>query len=462
MEEYNDFIKKKQIKNGHYGFYYHRDNMTPLLFDYQKDLVMWALRKGKSALFTMTGTGKTYMEIEFSRVVFNEKGINVLIVAPLAVSEQIIEIAISDFGLTINKVKEKGSVDGISIINYDALHMVDVNNYGCIVLDESSILKSYSGKIRNSIIEMFTDYPFKLAATATPSPNDYMELGNHAEFLDVMKRREMLAMYFVHDGAETAKWRLKKHAEELFWEWVATWAAVMNMPSDLGYSDDGFMLPKLNEELVKIKTGMHFGNGFFSLPANTLSERREARRGTIDNKVDWIRRKVDSSNEIFLVWCDLNDESKAIAEAIKGSVEITGSDTDEHKSTNMLAFSKGNIRCLVTKPKIAGFGMNWQVCHNVIFCGLSDSFEQYFQAVRRCWRFGQKQQVNVWIVTTDVENKTLENIKRKEEETENMYVQMKNKVSEYLIKDLKEQDVDCSKYMPRITMVLPEWMKEKV
>lgn len=463
MEDYKEFIKNKQIKNNHFGFHVDREELTPILFDFQKDLVVWALRKGKSALFTMTGTGKTYMEIEFAKVLYEQKDIDSIIVAPLAVSEQIIEIAKDDFNITITKAKNNKYAKGISIINYDALHLIDVSHYGAVILDESSILKSYSGKIRNFIIDTFKDYKYKLAATATPSPNDYMELGNHAEFLDIMKRREMLAMYFTHDGSETSKWRLKKHAEEVFWEWVATWSAVMNMPSDLGYSDDGFILPQLKEEVVTLDTDMHFGDGIFTAPANTLSERREARRGTIENKVEWIKNKVESNKgDKFLIWCDLNDESTAISKAIQGAVEITGSNTNEFKSENMLNFSKGKIDCLVTKPKIAGFGMNWQVCNNVIFCGLSDSFEQYFQAVRRCWRFGQKKQVNVWIVTTDVENKTLENIKRKEEDTENMYVKMKNKVNEYLLKDLMNQDIDSDRYLPRVEMKLPKFIKEVV
>jgi len=456
---YKDFIKNKQTVNHHYGFFVKDEDINPMLFDYQRTLVKWALRKGKSALFTMTGTGKTYMEIEFARIIFEKKNKNVLILAPLAVSEQIIKIAKTEFNLKINRIKESGNGDGISIVNYDSMHLVDVNNYSAVILDESSILKAYSGKIRNSIIDSFKNYDFKLAATATPSPNDYMELGNHSEFLDVMSRKEMLSMFFIHDGAETSKWRLKKHAEDWFWEWVATWSAVMNMPSDLGFSDEGFKLPALKENMIKLKTDIKFGVGFFGNPATTLGERREARRKTLTNKIEWIKNKVESNkDEIFLIWCDLNDESKAIKDAINGCVEITGSDSDEHKTKNMLDFADGKINCMVTKPKIAGFGMNWQVCHNVIFCGLSDSFEQYFQAVRRCWRFGQKKEVNVYIVTSDAENKTLENVKRKEKETEDMYIQMKNKVVEYLQKDLMEQDIDSSNYFPVMDICLPKWL----
>src|SRR5208282_40128 len=286
--------------------------------------------------------------------------------------------------------------------------------------DESSILKSFDGAFRNLIIESFRETPFKLACTATPAPNDYMELGNHAEFLGVLTRSEMLSEYFIHDAGKTQDWRLKGHAEEDFWKWVCSWAVMCRKPSDLGFDDDGFILPELKILNQIVESNQVAEDALFPLPASSLQERRAARRGSLNERCIAAADIGNSRKEQFVVWCDLNDESKTLSKLIDGAIEVTGSDDDDHKADAMLGFAEGRYRVIVSKPSIAGHGMNWQCCHNVLFVGLSDSYEQFYQATRRCWRFGQKEPVIVHVITSNLENAVLENIKRKERDHEEM------------------------------------------
>ena len=320
-----------------------------------------------------------------------------------------------------------------------------------MVLDESSILKSFTGKVRTQIIESFRETPYRLACTATPAPNDFMELGNHSEFLGVMTRPEMLSMFFVHDGGETSKWRLKGHAESVFWEWMCSWAVYVNNPEDIGYQEDGFNLPglHLNENIVDGTT--------YTTETLTLTERRNARRDTLDLRCQEAARLVNSSDEQWIVWCDLNAESELLHNLIPDSVEVKGSDSGEHKSNAMLGFSEGVERCIVTKPSIAGFGMNWQNCHNMIFVGLSDSYEQYYQAVRRCWRFGQDKEVNVYIVISAREGAVRENIERKQEDFDKMKRAMADFTKEITKKEIRKTCRITTPYETKVDIVLPEW-----
>lgn len=460
---YNDFIKNKIKSIEYLGIEIDRKEIHSILFEYQKDLVKWALKKGKSALFTMTGTGKTLIELEFCRQLWIKKRYSSIIITPLAVSEQTIREAKNKLNIKVNNLRKNSFREGINIVNYEYLHKINSDNYKVVVLDESGILKDYSGKIRNNIITIFKDFRFKLAASATPAPNDYEELGNHSEFLDVLKRKEMLAMYFNHDSSNTSKWKLKKHAFDKYWEWVSSWASVMNNPSDLGYNEDRFNLPLLNEKIITLK--LDFTNykkrGYF-VPCDqemkTLSDRRKARRESLPLKIKWIKEKIKNQKDnIFLIWCDLNYESEALKKAIPYAVEIRGSNTNEYKEKNMLDFAEGKIKVLITKPKIAGHGMNWQICYNQIFCGLSDSFESYFQAVRRSWRFGQEREVNIFVVSSNLEKVTIDNIKRKEIEFNRMYDAMKNNTIKYVIQNLKNENKNL--YKPNKIMILPEWLK---
>lgn len=380
---YKEFLKNKRFVLESSGFDIEQKELNPKMYDFQKDIVRWALAKGRSCIFADCGLGKTLMQLEWAQKV-HEHTTNgkVLILAPLSVCEQTKREG-SMFGYDVNICESQADViDGINITNYEKLDKFVANEFVGIVLDESSILKSFTGKVRTAIIDNFEMVPYKLACTATPAPNDYMELGNHAEFCGVMKRSEMLAMFFVHDGGETSKWRLKGHAEDVFWQWMASWAVFIDNPRNLGYEVKGYDLPELNITEIIVD------GDIATTEKLSLTERRQARKDSLTLRCECAAELVNNSNDQWLVWCDLNDESHKLHELIQESVEVQGSDRDSHKSSSMLNFSNNEIKCLVTKPKIAGFGMNWQNCHNMIFTGLSDSYEQYYQALRRCWRFG--------------------------------------------------------------------------
>jgi len=410
-----------------------------MLFDFQRDIVKWALRRGRAAIFADCGLGKTPMQLEWA----NHIPGNVLILAPLAVSAQTVREG-EKFGIPITKARHQDEVQGkITITNYEMLHHFESSAFEGIVLDESSILKSYTGKFRTAIIESFKNTPYKLACTATPAPNDYMELGNHAEFLGVMNRTEMLSMFFVHDGGETQKWRLKGHAENEYWKWLCAWAVMLRKPSDLGYEDGDFIIPELKVTQISIKTAGKTGY-LFPMEAQSLQERIGARRETIKERVDKCAEIINGSGEPWLCWCNLNAESQLLAKQINGAIEIKGSDKSEYKEKMMLGFSSGNFKRLVTKPSIAGFGMNWQHCNNIAFIGLSDSYEQYYQAIRRCWRFGQQKEVNCYIITADIEGAVVKNIQRKEGDAQRMaenMIEHMHELNEENIKGTKRSEL---------------------
>lgn len=452
--DYQEFLKAKQKMIVDSGKEVDDTEINPHLFDYQRDIVKWALKKGKSAVFAGTGLGKTRIQLAWADLV----GGRVLIFAPLAVACQTVQEG-KEIGIEVNLCKENADVkDGINITNYDRMERFDLSRFDGIVLDESSILKSQTGKTRNWLIENCSGIPYKLCCTATPAPNDYMELGNHSEFLGCMTEMEMLAMFFIHDGGDTAKWRLKKHAVKVFWEWVASWAVMMVNPADLGYDGSQFILPKLNITQQEVKTEVTTGS-LFAVEAKTLQERQQARRDSLKERVAACAEIVNNSDEQFLVWCNLNVESELIAKSIPDSVEVCGSDTPEHKTESMIGFSEKRIRVLVSKPSICGFGMNWQQCHNMIFVGLSDSFEQYYQAVRRCWRFGQKSEVNVYVITADTEGAVVANIQRKERDFEDMLHGMIAATQNITAQNIKRTGRNQKTYNPIVKMELPDWLE---
>jgi hypothetical protein len=449
--KYNEFLQNKQIEAEISGF-----NATEIhskLFGFQKDLVRWALKKGKAAIFAGTGLGKSFMQIEWAMNVHNETGGDVLLLAPLAIASQTVREG-EKLGYDIHLCRKQEDVKpGLNITNYEMLSHFDTDSFVGVVLDESSILKSFTGKVRTELIESFVNTPYRLACTATPAPNDFMEIGNHAEFLGVMKRSEMLSMFFVHDGGDTSKWRLKGHAEDEFWKWVASWGVVLEKPSDLGYSDDGHNLPPLSiNDFVIDADGPE---------AKTLMERKKARRETVEERVAACAEIVNATDRPFLVWCDLNIESEMLKKAIPGSVEVKGSDKPSHKEKAMLDFAAGNIRVLVTKPSIAGFGMNWQHCSDMAFVGLSDSFEQVFQAIRRCYRFGQTNPVNVHMITSSREGATSENIKRKEVDFKKMVSEMVQYTKEITSKEVRSTKRDVTEYEPTKQMIIPDWLRSE-
>ncbi len=419
---YEKFLKTKSLTIEASGVSSPGD-IHPLLFDFQRDIVCWSLRKGRTAVFADCGLGKTMMQLEWARHVPGR----VLILAPLAVSEQTVREG-RKIDMSVVYSREPINTQ-VTITNYHMLHKFDPQDYTGVVLDESSIIKHFEGKFRNQIIEGFRHTPFRLACTATPAPNDYMELGNHSEFLGMLTRAEMLSTFFVHDGGETSKWRLKRHAEKEFWKWVCSWAVMIRKPSDLGYDDRHFVIPEPRyfEETVQCD----------GPAACTLMERRQARaESTILRCLRAAEIISKKPHEQWLVWTNLNVESSTLAEIVNAQ-EVSGAHTHEQKESTMLGFSSGKVRILVTKPSIAGFGMNWQNCHNVIFLGLSDSYEQYYQAVRRCWRFGQTQQVNVFIVTSSREGSVVDNIKRKEADAAHMADEMVNNMHDLNRKDIR-------------------------
>ena len=428
---YTQFLERKRVIDPPTGLADVPD-LNDALFPFQRDIVAWALRRGRSAIFADCGMGKTLMQLEWAHHIPGR----VLILAPLAVSAQTVREA-EHFGIYGVEYARSGECKArIVVTNYEMLPHFDADDFTGVVLDESSILKAYDGKTRTAIIEAFQQVPYRLACTATPAPNDYMELGNHAEFLGTLSRTEMLSTYFVHDGGETQKWRLKGHAKQDFWTWLCSWAVMIRKPSDLGYSDDGFTLPPLAYHDHVVHAEQSHSGYLFAMPASSLGERLAARRDTLSERVAEATRIVATDDGPWIVWCNLNDEGSALTAAIPGAVEIRGSDSPEVKEKRLAAFSDGSLRVLVTKPSIAGFGLNWQHCANVAFVGLSDSWESYYQAVRRCWRFGQEQQVNVHIITSDIEGAVVENIKRKEADAATMSGEMLEHM-----RDLNEQSL---------------------
>lgn len=426
--EYSDFLATKTFAAEPSGF--DPSDLPEQLFNWQRDIVRWAVRRGKAALFEDCGLGKTFQQVAWADQVVRHTGGDVLILAPLAVARQTVREA-EKIGVTVTHCREQSDVmHGINITNYDILHKFDASSFAGVVLDESSILKSYNGATRTAIIESFRNTPYRLAATATPAPNDYMELGNHAEFLGVMTRTEMLAQFFTHDGGDTSVWRLKGHAEDEFWRWVCSWAVMLRKPSDLGYDDDGFALPPVEMHSHVVETDAVPDGYLFAVEALTLSDRRAARKASMGSRVQVAAELATSNNDSWLIWCDLNAEGDALEKLIPGSVQVAGSDSAEHKERAMIGFADGSIRVLITKPSIAGFGMNWQHCHNMAFVGLSDSYEQFYQAVRRCYRFGQRNHVDVHIITSDAEGAVVSNIKHKEMDAMRMAQEMVNHMSD--------------------------------
>lgn len=445
-QQYGNFLKSKKIVDVPSGF--EPKELNKHLYNFQRDICAWAIRRGRAGIFADCGLGKTAMQLEWARQVYEHTGKNILILAPLAVSHQTQREAKKFDMPDIAICRSQNDVKpGTNITNYEMLHQFDPDEFIGVVLDESSILKSYTGKFRNKIINDFQKTPYKLACTATPAPNDFIELGNHSEFLNVLTRAEMLSMFFINDASHIGTWRLKGHAQKEFWNWICSWAVMIKHPSDLAYEDDGFRLPELNLRHVEVKHGKPLSGNLFMEEARTMDERRAARRESIDIRAERLAEIVTANNgQPWLIWCNLNKEADAITKMIPGAVNVQGSDRSEIKEKNLLAFSNGEIQTLVTKPKIGGFGMNWQHCSNVAFLGLSDSYESFYQAVRRCWRFGQKNPVNAYVVTADIEGAVVENIKRKEVDSQRLHREMVDNMSDITKQALNEKATEKSEY----------------
>jgi hypothetical protein len=453
---YKEFLKKKEIRPINAGINIERNLLNKYLFDFQRDIVWWALKKGRCAIFADTGLGKTLMQLSWAEQIANYTNGKILILAPLAVADQTIQQG-KTFGIDVNSCRSQDDViQGLNITNYEMLEHFDAGEFSGIVLDESSIIKSFTGKTTQLMIERFRYTPFKLCCTATPAPNDYVELGNHAEFLGIMPRQEMLATFFVHDSGDTAKWRLKGHAEKKFWEWLASWAMVIKSPENLGYNGDLYNLPPLNIMPIVVESPQ----GYMLVPelANTLNERREARKESIGTRI-LKAKEIAESVDTCLIWCDFNLESEMLKKAITNSVEVKGSDKPSHKKWAMLGFASGEVKKLISKPSICGFGMNWQQCNNIIFCGLSDSYEQFYQAIRRCWRFGQTKEVNVYVIISERELNVLANNKRKEEIAQRMSDEMVRLTADILKAEIHQTTRITIEYEAIRHIIVPNWLE---
>lgn len=451
--DYQEFLKSKKRRFAGQGKIVDESQIHPLLFDFQKRVTGWALRKGRCALFLDTGLGKTFCQLEWARLM----GEPALIVAPLSVARQTVREA-KKISIEVKYLRDRSEIDPaiqIHITNYEMIDRVTDPHWKAIVLDESSILKSFDGKTRGKLIKLFNDVPYRLACTATPAPNDQVELGNHTEFLGICRQNEMLSEFFIHanlvvekhyDNGITIKqkqsnkkgteWRLRNYAKKDFYRWLSSWAMSMKKPSDLGFDDDGFILPPLNVMPIYLPVDYKPEGRLFFDTLKGIQERGKVRHQTIKPKIDKTLEIVNGNQDQWIIWCGLNEESSQITPLIEGAVEVKGSDTPEYKAEMIEAFQDGKFRVLVTKPKIAGFGMNFQNAHNMIFMGLSDSWEAYYQCIRRQWRFGQTQSVNVYIVLTDVERAIYENVLRKETNAKGLHGELMHQVKNYEIEEL--------------------------
>lgn len=466
QKEYLEFLARKNRGFCPAGFEVEKHRLNNNLFDWQKDMVIWALQKGKAAFFWDCGLGKTISQLSWAQMVHEHTNKPVIIVAPLAVSEQTKKEG-EKFGIKSAVVREANQViDGINITNYEILSHFEPSDFGGVVLDESSILKSYDGQTKKLIIDFFANTQYKLSCTATPSPNDYMELGNQAEFLGVMSRTEMLSEFFIHDGGSTQHWRLKGHAEERFWEWISTWAIVLSNPAEIGYDGSTFVLPKLNMRQVTTENENENADGdqllFYACEAQTLNDRRTARRGSLQQRCLAAKQLIDKDPESqWLFWVDLNAEADELKRLIPEAVEVRGSDKPDYKAEMLTGFTEGTVRILISKPSIAGFGLNWQNCHNMVFVGLSDSYEMFYQAVRRCWRFGQKEQVNVYIVASELEGAVKQNIEKKDSQNTTMHLKMIEFTKKALQQQTNSLERITAEYNPTVNMIVPQWCIEE-
>lgn len=413
--DYKTFIEAK-LKHSHSsGFQINESFLHSTLFDFQKYLVRTALSHGKYAIFSECGTGKTLMQVEWAKWIHSHSGENVIIFCPLAVSAQTIEEAKDKLNVDVSRYDEQSP---IQIVNYDQVENINPDLFGGVVLDESSILKNVDGATKKKLIEGFRNHKYKLCCTATPSPNDDMEMCNHAEFLNQGRRDEILATYFTHDGGETAKWRLKGHAVKKFWNYVKSWSSFVSNPADIGFDGSKFILPKLNliEKVINVpaKSGMLFNN----ININATNFNQEL-RDTMQSRLDEVINIVNTSEDNFIIWIKQNVEAEYLLSRIDAT-EVRGSDTTESKEKKLLDFAHNKFRVLITKTKIAQFGMNFQNCHNQVFASMDFSFEGTYQAIRRSYRFGQKHEVNIYLITTDTMQNVMQAIKNKQNQFEDM------------------------------------------
>lgn len=457
---YADFLASKTRRHRFAGI--EPMDISPALFPHQRDIVKWACRKGRSAVFADTGLGKTLIELEWARQALRHG--RVLILTPLMVAKQFEREGVK-FGIQAKYRREDDGTSPIIVTNYEMLERFDPSRFVGIVLDESSILKSFDGATRNALISAFRDVPYRLAATATPAPNDYTELGNHSEFLGIVSRSEMLAEYFVHDGETTQEWRLKGHAQADFWRWVASWACVIQRPSDLGYDDAGYALPpiRMSDHVIDVDIDDAWRAGqLFATQVASLSEQRANRRATASKRID-AACKLATESDCAIIWAELNAEQDAITESLGDRcVSVTGSMPHSTKEELHELWISGEVPIMVSKPSIFGFGVNWQHCARMIFVGASHSYEQTYQAIRRIWRFGQKRAVDITIIRAENEGAIVANYRRKEKDAAQMAAQMRELCRDYVRREIVgHTGREWNDYSPAAAIRIPEWLRSE-
>jgi DNA modification methylase/superfamily II DNA or RNA helicase len=447
--QYEEFLELKRITPIISGFDVDADSLNENLFDFQRVIVKWALKRGRAAIFADTGLGKTLMQTSWAQSVVDHTDGDVLIVAPLCVAQQTVREGIK-FGINIHYCRtHEDAKQGINITNYEMLDRFNLDEFHGVVLDESSIIKNRDGKTRNAIISACQSVPYRLSCTATPSPNDFMELGNQSEFLGIMSMVEMLAMFFINDAGDTGTWILKGHGKAKFWEWLSTWACVLRSPTDLGFDGSAYVLPPLEmfDHVVESKTT----DGLFADIATGLMERNAARKESIDDRVAKCAEIVNASTDQWVIWCHRNEEAEKLTKLIPGAVDVAGSNSMDEKEKSVYGFIDGSIRVIVSKPKVLGSGMNFQHCHNTAFVGLSDSWEQFYQAIRRFYRFGQTHSVNCHVISAESEGAVVANIKRKEEQNATMGAEMVKFMSDSMKKQIFGAAQEKAEYVRHVT-----------
>lgn len=461
---YREFLAAKRRKPPESGLKVGAEDVSGDLFDFQRHITAWAVRRGRAAIWADTGLGKTRMQTEWLRQVTARAGVRGLILAPLAVAQQTIREAAA-IGIAVEYVRDAAEAEqsesAIVITNYDRLHLIDPAVFGAVVLDESSILKAFSGTMKRALVEAFRETPYRLACTATPAPNDLEELCNHADFLGVMSPAEMRSTFFIADSrGEFMRYRLKGHARGAFYDWLASWAVACRTPSDLGFGDDRYRLPGLEITDHFVQTGWAAEGELFTPRLEGVTQRAQVRRETLDARVRETAEIIAAEpDEQWIAWCGLNDEADAITAAVPGAVNVQGSDPADVKAGRLLDFAEGRIKVLVTKPSLAGFGLNFQRCARMVFCGLGDSYEQYYQAIRRCYRFGQSRPVRVHLVLADAEQVIAANVRSKERTAAETTAGLVAAIAAENRRGLFAGTSKSDDYEPRREIRVPGWLR---
>ncbi len=457
MDSYSDFLRRKAMIAVPTGISEDVE-LNPAMKGFQAAGTRFMIRRGRAAMFEACGLGKTFQELEFLRVVHEHTNKNCLLYAPLAVAQQTVAEG-KKFGIEVNYRRQKHDVTkGITITNYDMRQHFDPSEFIGVGCDESSLIKCSDSATFTDLCERHRHTPYKGCYTATPSPNDWVELGTHAEFLGIMTRAEMLATYFVHDGGNTSEWRLKGHAEEKFWKWVASWAIMARTPADLGFNDPGYDLPPLNLHKIILDDDTIQDGFLFAMPANTLSEQRKVKRDSMNDRVAAAAKIANRLKTPCVVWGELNPECDMLEKAIKQCVQVAGKDPREVKEKRLMDFAEGRVKDLVSKLDIAGFGMNFQHCHNQVFMNLSHSWERFHQGISRSLRFGQLSAVDIWLILTRAEAPILESIQDKQRGADTMAARMVEQMHDTMIANLGGTVKHKDPYNPQVKMEIPKWV----